>query len=75
MITLPDSVQQYALFAGPKLTTVVSDGSLALVGDASHRTYPGFQRFDYWLTERIALSGAFGKAPTVNALGGLRLIS
>ncbi len=37
IITLPDSVRQYALFAGPQLTTVVAQDSIALVGDASHR--------------------------------------
>ncbi|KIW10691.1 hypothetical protein PV08_11655 [Exophiala spinifera] len=37
IITLPDSVEQYALFAGPQLTTIVAHDSIALVGDASHR--------------------------------------
>ncbi|EHY59865.1 hypothetical protein HRR90_008747 [Exophiala dermatitidis] len=36
IITLTPEVRQYALFAGPRLNTVVAQGSVALVGDASH---------------------------------------
>ncbi|EXJ93162.1 hypothetical protein A1O3_01719 [Capronia epimyces CBS 606.96] len=36
IIVLPKTVQQYALFAGPQLSTVVARDSIALVGDASH---------------------------------------
>jgi salicylate hydroxylase len=30
-------VQKFALFAGPRLDSVASRGSIALIGDASHR--------------------------------------
>ena len=44
LLALPSKVQQYALFAGPRLPTVVSPKlATALIGDASH-----------------PLSGAFG---------------
>ncbi len=34
---LPKEIKQYALFAGPRLDKVTAHGSVALVGDASHR--------------------------------------
>lgn len=32
-------VKRFALFAGPRLSTVISRGSIALIGDASHREF------------------------------------
>jgi salicylate hydroxylase len=37
ILALAKDVKQYALFAGPRLESIVSHGSVALVGDASHR--------------------------------------
>ncbi len=37
VVALPKDIKQYALFAGPRLNTVIASGSIALVGDASHR--------------------------------------
>jgi hypothetical protein len=32
-------VKKFPLFAGPRLSRVISHGSIALIGDASHREY------------------------------------
>lgn len=54
-------VQKFALFAGPRLESVVSRGSIALVGDASHRkSCIRNPLYVYW-PFLVALSGAFGK--------------
>jgi hypothetical protein len=39
ILALPKSINQYPLFAGPRLDTVIARGSIALVGDASHRKF------------------------------------
>ncbi|KAL2841588.1 hypothetical protein BJY01DRAFT_249515 [Aspergillus pseudoustus] len=36
IVNLATDVQRFALFAGPRLESVVSRGSIALIGDASH---------------------------------------
>ncbi|KAN0102110.1 FAD/NAD(P)-binding domain containing protein [Hyaloscypha variabilis] len=36
ILALAKDVKQYALFAGPRLESIVAHGSVALVGDASH---------------------------------------
>jgi hypothetical protein len=40
ILALPKEMKQYALFAGPRLDSVIAHGSIALVGDASHRGFP-----------------------------------
>ncbi len=37
ILALAKDVKQYALFAGPRLESIIAHGSVALVGDASHR--------------------------------------
>lgn len=37
VVALPKEIKQYALFAGPRLDSVIAYSSVALVGDASHR--------------------------------------
>ncbi|KAK4543550.1 hypothetical protein LTR36_005445 [Oleoguttula mirabilis] len=39
---LPNALKQYALFAGPRLKSVIAHGSVALIGDASHPLSGGF---------------------------------
>jgi salicylate hydroxylase len=39
IVALPKEIKQYALFAGPRLDSVISHGSMALVGDTSHREF------------------------------------
>ncbi len=34
----PETIKQFAFFGGPQLETVIKHGSVALLGDASHRT-------------------------------------
>lgn len=58
-------MKKYALFAGPRLDSVIAHGSVALVGDASHRkATPGNGKLAHRLTSifSLALSGAFGKS-------------
>ncbi|KAL3494742.1 hypothetical protein BJX62DRAFT_247111 [Aspergillus germanicus] len=45
IIGLATDVQRFALFAGPRLESVVSRGSIALVGDASHPLSGAFDSY------------------------------
>ncbi|TVY20503.1 Salicylate hydroxylase [Lachnellula arida] len=36
VVAAPKEIKKYALFAGPRLESVIAHGSIALVGDASH---------------------------------------
>ncbi|KAF2712172.1 salicylate hydroxylase [Pleomassaria siparia CBS 279.74] len=36
LFAMTGSIQRYAAFAGPRLPTVISNGNVALIGDASH---------------------------------------
>ncbi|GAT24923.1 monoxygenase [Aspergillus luchuensis] len=45
-------VKKFALFSGPRLSSVISHGSIALVGDASHRAGAGFALEDVYVLTR-----------------------
>ncbi|RDW74951.1 hypothetical protein BP6252_06093 [Coleophoma cylindrospora] len=73
---LPKEMKQFALFAGPRLDTVIAHGSVALVGDASHPlsgafgSGAGFALEDaYALTRTIA----WAHKQNVNLQDGLEL--
>ncbi|KAF8854899.1 hypothetical protein BDZ45DRAFT_706354 [Acephala macrosclerotiorum] len=52
VLKLPKELKQYALFAGPRLGSVIAHGSVALVGDASHRSGAGFALEDVFVLSR-----------------------
>ncbi|KAE9369815.1 putative monooxygenase [Stipitochalara longipes BDJ] len=63
ILALAKDVKQYALFAGPRLESIVARGSVALVGDASHRAGAGFALEDvYALTKSIAWAREQGRS-------------
>ncbi|PWY81758.1 monooxygenase [Aspergillus sclerotioniger CBS 115572] len=45
-------VKKFALFSGPRLSKVISHGSIALIGDASHRAGAGFALEDVYVLTR-----------------------
>ncbi|TVY51379.1 Salicylate hydroxylase [Lachnellula cervina] len=49
VVATPKEVKKYALFAGPRLDNVIARGSIALVGDASHRAGAGFALEDVFV--------------------------
>ncbi|RSL80549.1 hypothetical protein CEP52_017369 [Fusarium oligoseptatum] len=56
-------VQQFDFFAGPKLETVVSQNSVALIGDASHPLSGAFGAgAGFALEDAVVLAGAIGWA-------------
>ncbi|RAK96507.1 FAD-dependent oxidoreductase, partial [Aspergillus ibericus CBS 121593] len=45
-------VKKFALFSGPRLSRIISHGSIALIGDASHRAGAGFALEDVYVLTR-----------------------
>ncbi|GAB1200988.1 hypothetical protein APSETT444_010372 [Aspergillus pseudonomiae] len=61
-------VKKFPLFAGPRLSKVVSHGSIALIGDASHRAGAGFALEDAYVLARAVTWAHERDLPVSNAL-------
>jgi hypothetical protein len=56
IIEAPDSWLSFALFGGPRVERVVHNGSIALIGDASHRR--SLLLFYHYISGRSRLTSA-----------------